>query len=154
MNKWLPIGTWAIYERVATFPGRFDGSTYTRKRLIELCPLKASRIGQICGVVKRFEGHTYLNNSEEGNYFEATKGYWLYQIKTSLTGKPDECLPEDVRDASEWHDIQAKAGNVFALPFKVYSICPLTPEDLRILSEEAKRAPRDSKGRFIKGGQG
>jgi hypothetical protein len=122
--------------------------------------------GQIVGAARRFFGEIISPSGSIGSgydpydyeycpgYLDIKDSKFLWLVRLGLLNKPLFCLEEDLKlkDKVYPHSIRAipKWGKQYELPL-LYSEQPPFPDELRkLLSEEAKQAPRDKKGRFTK----
>ena len=108
--------------------------------------------GQICGAVYRYEGTRdpgwrgsgFWGDGGEPPSWTAEKAHLLWQIKTSITGKPIEALEKDIELLK--YAIGCRPILSFRPPQKPWS--KQYPAQVEELRETMKNWPRDEKGRW------
>lgn len=107
--------------------------------------LGKSQLGQIVGLVTRYDGDIksgYSCDFEfDPSYFVPTKTHVFWEVKFGFLNKPIYVRDEDIQFAS--------IDEVEELPKLYTRQCSYSEKDKKLLSEDSKDWPRDSKGRWI-----
>lgn len=147
------IGDWVKIERIAvsSYNDRYSRTVKT----VSLRPEEKEIVGQICGAVYRYDGKRDPGYAGSGIFFgdygeppswTAKKAHLLWQVKTSIIGKPIEAFKEDIQK----------------IPFQDYIYPPLpfrppqpewSEKEKEYMCQQVKDWPRDEKGRWIKKGR-
>ena len=109
------IGNWVEFDRVAEIYYNKENN-----KVIEIYPLKVSKLGQIVGLTSRYTGKyaitrgTNDNDYNEEAYLKDPKFHFFWLVKTGLINKPFLVLEEDLIFVSVINEF-AKDGK---LPFR------------------------------------
>jgi hypothetical protein len=146
MGKYKPafqVGDWVRASYRIYFGYNGPDGKYMPRIERRMFKIKEDFIGQICGATYRWEeGKRDGGGWEEPPSFTGKKQVLVWQIKTSITGKPLEALEEDIRL------VNAVEGS--SLPFRSDNTCEWAEADKESLRQEMKHWPRDEKGRWMK----
>jgi hypothetical protein len=155
-NKKQPfsIGDWVKVKQVAEscYEDKYHRTVKTEG------PFPEPIIGQICGAVYRYDGvrdpgyrgSSMWDDGDEPPHFTVKKAHLLWQVRTSITGKPIEAFEQDI----EFETLYPLERD--ALPFrppqkKWHEAWPDWAQSLKDeLRQEMKNWPRDEKGRWKK----
>jgi hypothetical protein len=140
MPKYKPafkIGDWVRVKAIASFGYGSFGSDERKMFHISITP---EVVGQICGATYRNEGKRYPGDEYTMRGFTSEKSHLVWQVKTSITGKPLEATEKNIESLPVTGKLPFRSGNQ-----------PKWSEmDKESLRQEMKYWPRDSKGRWIK----
>ena len=105
--------------------------------------LPEPRIGIITGIARRYDGihHGYRAQEwrDQPTYLQTTKCNWGYLVRFGATNKEVFVMPEAC----------LLCTNQIQIPYRAHNHA-LSNEAREFLRDEARKSPRDSRGRFLK----
>ena len=102
------------------------------------------RLGQIVGLATRYSGDRTISlNMGDPSYFTPSESHTFWLVRFGLLNKPVCVREEDMR--------LARVDEVKELPRLYMRRCRMGSREKKLLSEDSKSWPRDSRGRWISG---